>query len=243
MTADLIQKFSVLVEFLGEALGPDYEIVLHDLETPENSIVAIANGHISNRKVGSPLSNSALQVLETKSYLKSDYLANFKGIADNDRILRCSTMFIKGEDGNPLGLLSIVFDDKRFANIRTELSKLLHPADFFSKIVNSDDAKVENKKQKNKQLEVASPFKSETDYFPTNVKALMMKLFQDATADDSLPPVDHLNQHERKALISKLNDQGFFQLKGAIPFIAARLSCSNATIYRYLAEIKNSFDL
>ena len=64
----------------------------------------------------------------------------------------------------------------------------------------------------------------------------MQKIFDDATI--SLPTsIDRLNQYERKEIIEKLNEQGLFQLKGAISFVAKKFSCSTATIYRYLSEI------
>ncbi|MCI8796671.1 MAG: hypothetical protein HFG89_07425, partial [Dorea sp.] len=68
--------------------------------------------------------------------------------------------------------------------------------------------------------------------------SLMQKIFDDATV--SLPTsIDRLNQYERKDIIEKLNEQGLFQLKGAISFVAKKFSCSTATIYRYLSEIGN----
>lgn len=51
----LLQQYIKLTEFLGLALGPDYEVVLHDLTNKDHSIIAIANSHISGRKLGAPL--------------------------------------------------------------------------------------------------------------------------------------------------------------------------------------------
>ena len=66
MTSDILQQYKILVEFLGKALGPDYEVVLQDLTSKNNAIIAIANGHISGRTIGSPLTNEALQMLYSK---------------------------------------------------------------------------------------------------------------------------------------------------------------------------------
>ena len=60
MTKELFQQYSILVDYLGKVLGPDYEIVLHDLTQSNKEVVAIANGHISGRTVGGPLTNTAL---------------------------------------------------------------------------------------------------------------------------------------------------------------------------------------
>ena len=75
-----------------------------------------------------------------------------------------------------------------------------------------------------------------TENYPVDISSLMQKIFDDATV--SLPTsIDRLNQYERKDIIEKLNEQGLFQLKGAISFVAKKFSCSTATIYRYLSEI------
>lgn len=44
MTEQMLRQYTVLVEYLGKTLGPDYEVVLHEI-LPENSrVAAIANG-------------------------------------------------------------------------------------------------------------------------------------------------------------------------------------------------------
>ena len=75
-----------------------------------------------------------------------------------------------------------------------------------------------------------------TESFPTDITLLMQKIFDDVTKDLATP-ITRLNQYERKDIVQKLNDQGLFQLKGAISFVAKQFSCSTATVYRYLSEI------
>ena len=47
MANSLLQQYVKLTEFLGFALGPDYEVALHDLTDKNRSIIAIANGHVA----------------------------------------------------------------------------------------------------------------------------------------------------------------------------------------------------
>lgn len=60
-----------MVEFLGEALGREYEIVLHDLTNPERSIVAIANGELSGRGIGGPVTDFALKILKQERWKRN----------------------------------------------------------------------------------------------------------------------------------------------------------------------------
>ena len=76
MISNILHQYTLLVDFLGKALGPDYEIVLHDITSEPSRIVAIANSHISDRTVGSPTANAALQMLATNSYNTNDFLYN-----------------------------------------------------------------------------------------------------------------------------------------------------------------------
>ncbi|MBC7212836.1 MAG: PAS domain-containing protein, partial [Pseudomonas sp.] len=43
------------LQALGSVVPRNVEILLHDLEHPEHSVVAIVNGHLSGRRVGSPI--------------------------------------------------------------------------------------------------------------------------------------------------------------------------------------------
>lgn len=215
MISNKLKPYKTLVEFLGNTLGPDYEIVLQDLTLEEPAIIAIANEHISGRGIGSPLTNTALQLLSSKTYQNNNYVSNYKGVAENGHMLRSSTMFIKDDDGIPIGLLCINFDDSRFTDVIQKLSSLIHPEGFG-------------------EIETSS----ETETFPTDIPSLMQKIFDDCTFDLE-NPADRLNQQERKDVITKLNEQGLFQLKGAISFVARKFSCSTATVYRYLSEVTN----
>lgn len=49
----VINALRPVVPMLAAMAGPHLEVVLHDVARPEGSVVAIANGHISGRAVGS----------------------------------------------------------------------------------------------------------------------------------------------------------------------------------------------
>ncbi len=221
MKQDILHHYTIITEFLGKALGPDYEVALHDLTSKHQSLVAIANGHISGRQPGSPLTNAALHMLSSKAYETDDFLCNYKGIAENGHLLRCSTMFIRDETGQPVGMLCINFDDSRYQELQEKLFSIVHPDAFLKQYP-----------------AIQTPPVTVTENFPMDIPALMQKIFDDATMPLT-SPVNRLNQEERKDIVEKLNEQGLFQLKGAISFVAKQFSCSTATVYRYLSEISS----
>ena len=54
MNEELLRYYKSLVKFLGEVLGPQYEVVLHVLTSETDAyIAAIANSEISGRSLNS----------------------------------------------------------------------------------------------------------------------------------------------------------------------------------------------
>lgn len=129
MTEQLLLHYTRLVEFLGHVLGPDYEIILHEILPEQSRVAAIANGGISGRDVGAPITNAALRMIMQKQYESNNYIINYTGQLSNGKTLRSSTMFIK-DGGKLVGLLCVNFDDSRFHEVSDTILRLVHPDDF-----------------------------------------------------------------------------------------------------------------
>ena len=216
----LLRQYVKLTEFLGAALGPDYEVALHDLTDKNQSIIAIANGYISGREVGAPLTNMALSVLKDESYEWQDYRLHYSGVSAAGNVLRSSTMFIK-EDGKLIGMLCINFDDSRFQSFAQQVLTLCHPNQF----VQAQDQPPEGA-----DLPRPETFRNSTD-----------AVTQDAIAHELGRlgvPADRLTSEERLQVISALEASGIFLLKGAVKDVAVGLGCSQASVYRYLSQIR-----
>lgn len=223
-TNELWRNYELLVEFLGKALGPDYEVVLHDLTDKNRSIVAIANGHVSGRSVGAPVTNMALGILKDKSYEARDYMLHYAGVTINGKNLRSSTMYIK-ENGKLVGMLCINFDDSRYRDISRQILSLCHPDS-----IDRD----------------AHPF-GENEYGHVNTGPETFLNSTEAVAVDAINrelvklgvPADRLTSDERLHIIANLEAGGIFLLKGSVKDVAVRLNCSQASVYRYLGQIRD----
>lgn len=230
MTPNILHRFTILVDFLGKALGPDYEVALHDLDPDNSAIVAIANGHISGRTIGSPLTNVSLRMIAQKLYETNDYSINYTGTSASGKTIRSSTMFVKDDNGEPVGLLCINFDDSRFHEISDSILKLVHPDDFVHHHYFPMDASA-------KQPLQPKPVLESTESFYSDIAGVMQEIFNEVSAHVDVP-LDRLTLDERTDIIAQLNDRGMFRLKGAVQYTAEQLSCSQASIYRYLSKIK-----
>lgn len=218
----LLRQYVKLTEFLGAALGPDYEVALHDLTDKNRSIIAIANGYISGREVGAPLTNMALSVLKDESYEWQDYRLHYSGVSAAGNPLRSSTMFIK-ENGKLIGMLCINFDDSRFQSFARQVLTLCHPNQFFQALT---------------QPEETSEDAPRPETFRNSTEAVA----QDAIVHELNRlgvPAERLTSEERLQIIAALEESGLFLLKGAVKDVAAGLGCSQASVYRYLSQIRN----
>ena len=229
MTDSMLKTYTTLVNFLGAALGPCYEVVLQDLSNDRSGIVAIANGNISGRSIGSPLTGNALKLLMSRRYEESDTVLNYKGMLDNGHITRSSTMFLY-ENGKPAGLLCINFDPTEFTNISHSIQELIHPDSFIKKYLETQIHEETAVVSRNTATEMA-------EYFSSDSNALMQELFTESVASLDAPSA-RLRQEEKLLLISKLYECGMFKLKGAVQYVADKLDCSPASVYRYLGTIK-----
>ena len=52
------------VDALAETFGSHCEVVLHDLQNLDRAIVKIANGHVTGRQVGAPITDMGLRLFE-----------------------------------------------------------------------------------------------------------------------------------------------------------------------------------
>ena len=55
----ILESYKTMVDGLANYLGPSSEVVLHSLEDYNRSVVKIANGHHTGRKIGAPIMDIA----------------------------------------------------------------------------------------------------------------------------------------------------------------------------------------
>ena len=207
VTHPLLQHYAKLTEFLGAALGPDYEVALHDLTDKNRSIIAIANNHISGREIGAPLTNMALSILKDRRYEKTDYLLNYYGISVGGKDLRSNTFYIK-QNGRLIGMLCINSSLSAVVQLQSAL---------------------ENYLRRKTRINIGD------DSFSGDVLVDVGKIVDDGMCHLSGNPAD-MSPEAKKALVGNLSDRGIFLVRGAVAEVAKRLDVSEQTVYRYMKE-------
>ncbi|MEW8973137.1 MAG: PAS domain-containing protein [Tissierellaceae bacterium] len=211
------EKYTLLAEFLHKTLGSEYEVVLHDFQGQEHSIAYIANGHISGRSMENPLTDTTLKLLSDKTISENEYIISNKGITDNNKVIRHSTLFIKDDDNKLTGMLCVNFNGSKYVNIAKKILQLTH---------------MENASIESEYLHTFS-FKSN---IPESISQITEKILDNALEFSDVP-LDRLTQEEKLEVVKELNDKGIFMLKGAVSEIAEKLDVSEATLYRYIRTV------
>lgn len=74
-----LERYIPLVEFMGKICGKNYEIILHDVSTPERSVIAACNEHLSGRRIGDPMTELAMNCCEPESIRSTTMWPNYEG--------------------------------------------------------------------------------------------------------------------------------------------------------------------
>ena len=213
----ILQEYINIIKFFGYFIPKNIEVVLHDSTTPDNSVIAIVNGHISGRKLGSSLNASGVSYIRNKVYQDVDELLDCKGIAKDGSELICHTKFIKSKDGELLGMLCINIDN---SSINEHLNELLKVFGLNKTAYQKNDIEQHKKST-----------------FSENVEETVNIAFKEAIDELNLPS-DRLSQQEKMDIMRKLEEKGIFLFKGSISEVAKMLTISEATAYRYLSKIE-----
>jgi predicted transcriptional regulator YheO len=223
MKTNDIKEYIPIVKFLAKTLGPNTEVVLHDLTNYDNSIIAIENGHISGRKVGGPVTDLVLQIAKSKRYKTEDYITNYTGKSKEGKLLKSSTFFIKNFDDELVGMLCINVDVSMFIDIDKKIRQIIN--------YDLDENVIENISIKKNGKETI------VENFGENLEDITVSSIESVIDEMNIPP-ERMSPDEKMDIVKKLNDKGVFLIKGEVSRVAEYLKVSDATVYRYLNKIK-----
>ena len=217
---NILRSYIPIVNFLGAAIGPNAEVVLHDLATPDNSIIAIANGHISGREIGGPVTDLVLKVLKEGLNSQTDFIASYHARVKNNRICRSSSFFIRNEANQIIGVLCVNIDVSTFVETKKLLDNLIHVLP-------------QQPEPEKTSIEVAEIFEN----LHNSIDDVLTAIIDNVLNKYEIPP-ERMSVEEKMDVIRRLNENGLFLLKGGLSELARRMQISAPTIYRYLNKIK-----
>lgn len=200
-----------IISMIAEQFGSRCEVVLHDLTKDYNhTIVAIENGHVTQRVVGGSGSNLGLQVLSGKKQDGDEY--NYITHTKDGKILRSSTSFLRDENGAVVGALCVNYDIGDLIQAEQLIQELvMHPAS-----------------QKDVEQEI----------FASNVGEILDHLTAQCNAYIG-KPVDEMSKEDKISAIEFFDSKGAFLITKAGEHIREYLNISKFTLYNYLEISRN----
>jgi len=225
MTASQLHYFTKVTEFFGRVLGPDYEVALHDISDQDGALVALANGHISGRKIGEPVTDRLKGIIDNREYENQDYILHQYGMSPNGKILCSSSMFVKDVVGNLIGVLCINFDDSRYRELSQRVFNLCHPDALVDTNFRFDESRVPADISEHHPKLQSAPDGSAYDIINATLKEYGLS-------------ADNMTTKDKMNLLAVLEERGVFLIKGAVKDAAKIFGCSQATMYRNLSRIK-----
>lgn len=203
------------IEALGSVVTHNTEILLHDLDQPERSVVAIVNGHLSGRQVGSPILAVPEQDQGLQALLKAaadqqgcgpvvlpDYPTAIKG-----RTLRSATAIFRDSAGHPFASLCV----------NTDVTGLDAAMGFLQSFAPMG----------------TSPAAAE----PADMEALMSEIIQAALHDTGQ---GRITRQAKIEAVRVMQERGLFIVKGGVEKAANALGVTRYTVYNYLEHLRGA---
>ena len=185
--------------------GSNCEVAIHDLSRdPDRSIVFIANGHVSGRKVGDGASNVVMEQLRTQDPEPKDHLCYLTKTPDG-KILKSSTVYIRDRKGKVSAILAINYDISRLILMEEALRDLVSTGEE----VPSEPERI------------------------TNVSDLLDELIQQSVALVGKPAAV-MNKEDKVKAIQFLSQNGAFLITKSGDKVAKYFGISKYTLYSYI---------
>ncbi|WP_019616036.1 helix-turn-helix transcriptional regulator [Psychromonas ossibalaenae] len=103
---DILNAMENVVDGIARMYGEYTEVVLHSLDINSPSVLKIANGHVTDREAGAPITNLALLKLKDGKDVSDSYMTK----SSTGKTLRSITTIVRNPKGKAIGLLCINVD-------------------------------------------------------------------------------------------------------------------------------------
>lgn len=206
----ILKSYCGIIDGLAEYLGNGYEIVLHSLENLNQSVIYIVHGEYTGRKVGAPITDKALKMLDVIEHDNKSKVTYFSKNKKGEP-LKSVTLAIRGENNRIIGLLCMNF----YMNTPfSELVACFTMPETIAANVKSDETFAENV----------------DDLIVTSLNTVREMVQQDLTI---------LPSNKNKAVVKILYDRGIFNIKDSVIKVADLMGISKNTVYMHLRNIQN----
>lgn len=205
----ILAQYVNMAQVLGDMFSPVLETVVHDLQNPDQSIIAIYNGHLTDREVGDGATNLGRRLLKGDF---PDVLVGYENESPNGQKLKSSSLAIRNEDGELIGVLGLNMNVSYFDQFKS----------FIEQFVSSKRSDY-----------VSSPeeFNSTPDGMTTPKEDIREAINQYITSRNW--NAHTLSYADKREIVEYLYMKGHFKSRGAVTIIAEELGLARPSVYNY----------
>lgn len=124
----ILETFIPTANAITGTFGGDCEVVIHDLTTPENSVVYVSNGTVTGRKPGQSFDHLVKQVLLNKNF-KNDCVTNYTFTTKDGKNIKSSSSLIRDAKGEVIGMVCINVDITKWKEMQKTINDFLLTSD------------------------------------------------------------------------------------------------------------------
>jgi len=211
--------FFPVVDCIADLLGPNCEVVLHDISKPGHSILKIRNGHVTGRKEGDALTDLGLEMIK-EAEKGLEVLGNYNPKTKNGRVLKSNAINIKDTDNRLVGIICINLDTSEFKKTEEKLHQVIRTINEFCFVGEERTTKVKEER------------------FESDLWSIIQQIINEIINKKGKLG-ERLTKKDRVEVIRALEEKGIFFARGAIHYVSKSLGLSTSTVYRYLEELKS----
>ena len=205
---EILEHYVKAGEIIAEMFAPYLEVVIHDLQAPDHSIIAIFNNHVTGRKIGDGTSDIGYKKLSDKL---PDKIVNYNNQSPSGADLKSSSLTIRNRNDEIIGSMGLNYDLSSFANIKEFF-------EMFTKTIVLDD------------------LPDREQFFMWSVKdEIQQALNKNISYLDLQGKV--LTRKDKLNVVAFMKKEGHIKKKGAISILSKLLAITRPTLYKYIKEV------
>ncbi|WDV46733.1 helix-turn-helix transcriptional regulator [Clostridiaceae bacterium M8S5] len=207
-----IEDIKLIAKAIAAQFGKNTEVVVHDFSKGyDSTIVAIENGHVTNRSIGGCPTNLFLEEIRKDNNKRTNF--RYTTHTKDGKVLRSSTVNFF-DNGKRMSSICINHDITDYINLEKVYLNLT----------------------KNDCFGISSEILGE-EIHTQSIKELLEELIVEALSTVNVP-VNKMNKVTKLQVIKFLDDKGVFLIQKSGDRICELLKISKFTLYNYLDEIR-----
>jgi predicted transcriptional regulator YheO len=207
----IFKNLKQIADAVFSMFGKNCETCVHDLTSLQNSLIYI-QGDVTHRKAGAPATDLLMKMLKQNAGSHED-MYSYKTTTSDGRSLKSTTTFARDSTGRPVAAFCVNFDTTDFYNAGQALMPFI-----------------------NLQENGSHPG---TETFAQSIDETVEALFVHGVEEIGKHPAT-MNVVEKTQLITHLEENSTFLLKGSVEQVAQLMGVTKFTVYNYLKKIRNT---